>query len=95
MLSYQLLKNAKRLGSISLAPSYLPEEVACPAKTVVSSDVSTSSDLTEKPIIRSLIDANGKTHYLVKLILQKIHLGVVEQSRESARSVLRTKKGEM
>jgi len=71
MLSYQLLKNAKCLGSTSLAPSYLPEEVACPAKTVVSSDVSTPSDLTEKPIIRSLVDANGKTHYLVKFDITK------------------------
>jgi hypothetical protein len=92
MLSYQLLKNAKPLGSTSVAPAYLPKEVACPGKTMVSSDVSTPSDLTEKPIIQSLIDANGKMHYLIKFDITKDHLGIVEQRRESARSVLRTKK---
>jgi hypothetical protein len=49
----------------------LPEEVTLHGKSVVSSDVSTPSDLTDKPIVGSLIDANGKTHYLVKFDITK------------------------
>jgi hypothetical protein len=51
-----------------------------------SSDGTTPSDLTDKPIVWSLINANGKRDCLVKN-----HLGVVEIRREIARSVLRTK----
>jgi len=92
MLSYQLLKNAKRLGSTSLAPSYLPEEVACPAMTMVSSDVSTPSDLTDKPIIRSLVDANGKTHYLVKFDVTKDPSGRCRTKQRKCKKCFENKK---
>jgi hypothetical protein len=95
MLSLQLLKNAKRQGSTSLAPSYLPEEVACPGKTVVSSDVSTPSDLTEKPIIRSLIHANGKTHYLVKFDITKDPSGSCRTKKRKCKKCFENKKGKM
>jgi hypothetical protein len=78
MLSCQLLKNTKRLGSTSAAPIYLHKEVTLPGKSVVPSDVTTPSDLTDKPIVCSLLNANEKRDYLVKLTLQKIHMGGVE-----------------
>jgi len=92
MLSYQLLKNVKHLGSTSLTPSYLPEEVACPGKTVVSSDISTPSDLTEKPIIWSLVDANGKMHYLVKFDITKDPSGRCRTKKRKCKKCFENKK---
>ena len=91
MLSYQLLKNAKPLGSTSVAPAYLPKEVACPGKTMVSSDVSTPSDLTEKPIIWSLVDANGKMHYLVKFDITKDPSGCYRTKKRKCKKFSETK----
>ena len=64
ILSFQLLKNAKRLAS-STTPHFFPEEVQLPGKTVVS-DLSYPSDFSDKPVVQALQDAMGKTHYLVK-----------------------------
>jgi len=73
--SYQLLKNAKCLGSSLLTPTFLPEEVQLPQKSVASSDLSAPTDFSDKPIIRSLTDYNGKTHYLVKYDVIRDPLG--------------------
>jgi len=56
MLSFQLLRNAKNL------------EEQLPGKTVVSelvSELSSKPEFSNKPIVRALEDAMGKTHYLV------------------------------
>jgi hypothetical protein len=64
MLSYQLLKNSKILAS-STTSRIMPEELQLPEKTIVS-ELSSLSDFSDKPVIRALQDAMGKTHYLVK-----------------------------
>jgi hypothetical protein len=59
---------------------------------VVSSDVSTPSDLTEKPIIRSLVDANGKTHYLVKFDITKDPSGRCRTKQRKCKKCFENKK---
>jgi hypothetical protein len=53
----------------------MPEEVLPPQKSVISDLPSPllngSTTVTNKPPVPSLQDANGKTHYLVKLDVTK------------------------
>jgi len=82
ILSLQLIRQAKRLGSSSLQP-FLPEDdvpvvsvTAPPSKSAVS-DLSSPefASLSEKEVVRALQDANGKTHYLVKYDITKNQSG--------------------
>ncbi len=59
---------------------------------MVSSDVSTPSDLTDKPVVWSLIDANGEMHYLAKFDIIKDPSGCCRMKNRKCKSVLRTKK---
>jgi len=96
ILSYQLLKNAKQLGSSNCsAPTYLPEIVQLPGKSVVSSDLSTPTEINDKPIVRSMQDANGKTHYLVKYDKTRDPSGRCRTIKRNARSVWSRIKGKM
>jgi len=76
MLALQLIRNANRLGSAHNRFQPEDEESRCvplvsisePSKSAVSD---LSSPTSDKTIIRSLQDANGKTHYLVKYDITK------------------------
>jgi hypothetical protein len=81
MLAYQLIKQAKRLGTAP--PRFLPEQdsppdtiplcsVSDPSRVGTISDLSSDfATLTDKQTIRSLQDANGKSHYLIKYDITK------------------------
>ena len=63
LLAFQLLQNAKRLGRP--CQHFMPEEIDAPQKTIISDLSSPSmvgSSFSDKPVARSLQDANGKTH---------------------------------
>ena len=80
MLALQLIRNSKRLGASS--SRFRPEDDSnevVPVVSIVEPSRSGVSDLsspdfassTEKNIARSLQDANGRTHYLVKYDITK------------------------
>jgi hypothetical protein len=73
---------------------FLPEEVQLPGKTAVS-DLSSLSDFSDKPVVRALQDATGKTHYLVKYDVTRDPSGRCRTKNESARSVWKETKEEM
>ncbi len=74
MLSLQLIRQAKRLGA-SPMQCFIPEDDVLPVVSVTAppsrsgvSDLSSPdfASLSDKEIVCTLQDANGKTHYLVK-----------------------------
>jgi hypothetical protein len=86
ILSYQLLKNAKSFGCSRI--TFMPEEVE-PRTSIISELSSSSSD---KPVVRSLQDANGKTHYLVKFDVTKNPSGRSRTKKRKCKKCLEHKK---
>ena len=93
MLSYQLLKKSKILAS-STTSRFMPEEVQLPEKTFVS-DLSSPSDFSDKPVIRALQDAMGKTHYLVKYDVTRDPSGRCRTKKRKCKKCLERNKEEM
>jgi len=89
LLAFQLLQNAKHLGRPR--QRFLPEEIQAPQKTVVS-DLSLPSSFSNKPAVRSLTDANGKTHYLVKFDVTKDPSGRCRTKKRKCKRCLEEKK---
>ena len=81
-----------QLGSSSSAPSFLPEEVQLPAKSVASSDLSMPADMTDKPIVQSLSDCNRKTHCLVKFDVTKDPSGRCRTKKRKCKKCMENKK---
>jgi len=93
ILAHQLLKNAKSLGSSRLA--FMPEEIV--PQTSIISDLSSPSLIatasgSDKPVVRSLQDANGKTHYLVKFDVTKNPSGRSRTKKRKCKKCLEGKK---
>ena len=89
LIAFQLLQNAKHLGRPR--QRFLPEEIQAPQKTVVS-DLSLPSSFLNKPAVRSLTDANGKTHYLVKFDVTKDPSGRCRTKKRKCKRCLEEKK---
>jgi len=92
ILAFQILKNAKRLGCPR--QRFIPEEVQ--ARTTIVSDLSSPSMAptvhSDKPVIRTLQDANGRTHYLVKFDVTKNPSGRSRTKKRKCKKCLEQKK---
>jgi len=94
ILSFQLLRNAKELGCSRL--SFMSEEILPVQKSLVSDlsspTISGSVTISDKPVAGSLVDANGKTHYLVKFDVTKDPSGYCRTKKRKCKRCLEEKK---
>ncbi len=70
MLAFQLVCQAKKLGT-SPMPRFLPEDDMIPVVSIVAPQSKSNASLSEKEILCTLQDTNGRTHYLVKYDITK------------------------